>query len=92
MDPDRLPLVMFLLVGLVVVAVIGLATGSWLWFGVALAVHVIASAIVIPGAVRSAQTGTEADERSQALDREAGQAVRGEPRTVESELEALKRE
>jgi hypothetical protein len=84
---------MFAFVGLVVCAVIGMATGSWIWFGVALAAHLIASAIVISSSVKSAQTGTEADPESERLDRIAGDAVADDrPRNVESELEALKRE
>jgi len=83
---------MFALVGLVVVAVIGIATGSWVWFGVALTVHIIASAIVLTGAFRSARAGDEADPRSQRLDREAGEVVGESPRNVETELEALKQQ
>jgi hypothetical protein len=92
MNPDRLPLIIFALIGLVVVAVIGLATGSWIWFGVALAVHLIASAVVISGSFKSAQTGEESDPRSERLDRMADNAVGDGPRNVETELEALKRE
>ena len=92
MNPDRLPLVMLALGGLVVVLIVGLATGSWVWFAVALLVHLVASAIVIWGSVRSARTGTEADSRSEELEEIAAQATRGRKRTIESELEALKRE
>jgi membrane protein implicated in regulation of membrane protease activity len=86
-----MPILAFLFGGLVIVAIVGMATGSWLWFGIALAVHTIASAIVIPSAFRTAQSGTEADRRSQALERRAGEAVGAGPRNVETELEALKR-
>lgn len=92
MDPNRLPFVMFVLMGLVIVAIIGLATGSWVWFAVALAVHLVGSAIVIGGSVRGAQAGSEADAKSQRLDRMADDAVGDRPRTIENELEALKRE
>ena len=92
MNPDRLPLLMFALVGLVVVAVVGMATGSWVWFGVALAVHLVASFFVISGSFKSARTGSETDRESEALDRRAGEAVGDRPRNVETELEALKRE
>lgn len=92
MRPDRLPLLMFVFAGLVVCAVIGLATGSWVWFAIALAVHLIGTAIVLTGAFRSAQAGSEADEVSEQLDRRADDAVGDRPRNVETELEALKRE
>jgi hypothetical protein len=92
MNPDRLPLLMFLFIGLVIVAVVGMSTGSWLWFGVALAAHLIASAIVLTGAFRSAQTGDEADAHAQDLDHRADDAVGEGPRNVETELEALKRQ
>jgi hypothetical protein len=92
MNPDRLPLLMFVFIGLVIVAVIGMATGSWIWFGVALAAHLIASGIVLTGAFRSAQTGDEADAHSADLDRRADDAVGERPRNVETELEALKRQ
>jgi hypothetical protein len=81
------------LAGLVIVVVIGMVTGSWLWFAVALAVHLIASFFVISGSIKSAQTGTMADRDSEALERKAGEAVDDdEPRNVQTELEALKRE
>jgi hypothetical protein len=92
MNPDRLPLLMFVLAGLVIVAVVGMSTGSWVWFGIALAVHLIASFFVISGSIKSARTGTDADDRSAALDRKAGEAVGNRPRNVETEVEALKRE
>src|SRR5436190_23314347 len=92
MNPDRLPLLMFALVGLVVVAVIGMATGSWVWFGIALAVHLVASFFVISGSIRSAQFGTEADSESRELERKAHEAAGGERRGEQAELEALKRE
>ena len=87
-----MPTLLFVFGGLVVVAVVGMATGSWLWFGIALAVHAIASAIVIPGAFRAVRSGSEADRHSQALDRRAGEAVGDRPRNIENELEALKGE
>jgi hypothetical protein len=92
MNPDRLPLLLFVLAGLVIVAVIGMATGSWVWFGVALAAHLVASFFVISGSIRSAEAGSEADARSQQLERRAAEAVGDRPRTIENELEALKRE
>lgn len=92
MNPDRLPLIMFAFAGLVIVAVVGMSTGSWLWFGVALAAHLIASAIVLTGAFRSAQTGEESDPVSEALERKAGEAVGDGPRNIQTELEALKRQ
>src|SRR3954454_16480515 len=92
MNPDRLPLLMFVLAGLVIVAVVGMATGSWIWFGVALAAHLVASFFVISGSIKSAQTGTQADAESEALERKAGDAVGRGPRNVETELEALKHE
>jgi len=82
---------MLVLAGLVIVAVIGMATGSWVWFGIALAIHLVASFFVISGSIRSAQYGTEADPESRELERkarEAGDGRRGE----QAELEALKRE
>lgn len=82
---------MFALAGLVVCAVIGMATGSWAWFGIALAVHLIGSAIVITNAVRSAQRGSEADESSEQLDEIAARAGGPGPRNQQAELEALKR-
>lgn len=92
MTPNRLPLLMFALAGLVVVAVIGMATGSWVFFAIALAVHALGTFVVVSGAFRSAQTGSEADARSDRLDRQAGEAVGGGPRNVETELEALKQQ
>jgi membrane protein implicated in regulation of membrane protease activity len=92
MTPDRLPLVMFLFLGLVVCAVIGLATASWWWFAVAAAVHLIGSTIVLTGAFRNARAGDAADPESRRLDRKAAEAVGDRPRNVETELEALKRE
>jgi hypothetical protein len=92
MTPNRLPLVMLVLAGLVIVAVIGMATGSWVWFGVALAVHLVASFFVISGSIRSAQFGTEADSESRELERKAHEAAGGERRGEQAELEALKRE
>jgi membrane protein implicated in regulation of membrane protease activity len=91
MTPNRLPLLMFLFIGLVVVAVVGMSTGSWLWFGIALAAHLIASTIVLTGAFRSSRTGEESDPHSEGLDRRAGEAVGDRPRNIETELEALKR-
>jgi hypothetical protein len=92
MTPDRLPLLLLALMGLVIVAVIGIATGSWAWFAIALAVHLIASFLVISGSIKIARSGPEPDPRSQALDRRARAAVGDRPRNVETELEALKRE
>lgn len=93
MNPNRLPLLMFVLAGLVVIAVIGMSTGSWVFFGVALAMHAIASFFVVRGAVRGAQTGSESNAESERLDDLAGEAVPdGQPRYVETEIEALKRE
>jgi membrane protein implicated in regulation of membrane protease activity len=92
MNLDRLPLLMFALLGLVIAAVIGMATGSWVWFGVAFAVHLVASFFVISSSIRTAQRGEESDPRSQRLDRMAGDAVGDRPRNVETELEGLKRE
>jgi hypothetical protein len=92
MTPNRLPLVMLVLAGLVIVAVIGMATGSWVWFGIALAVHLVASFFVISGSIRSAQYGTEADPESRELERKARDAAGDGPRGQEAELEALKRE
>jgi hypothetical protein len=92
MTPDRLPFLLFALMGLVLVAVIGIATGSWAWFAIALAVHLIASSFVISGSIKTARTGRAADPRSEALDRRARAAVGNRPRNVETELEALKRE
>lgn len=94
MNPDRLPFLLFGLMGLVVVAVIGITTGSWGWFAVALVVHLVASSFVIWKSMRTTQTGTESDRRSRELDRRARAAVAryDEPRNVETELEALKRQ
>jgi hypothetical protein len=93
MTPNRLPLVMFAFIGLVVVAVIGMLTASWVWFGIALAVHLIGTTIVMTGWARSAQGSEQADPESERLDRHARDAVPGDdPRNVETELEALKRE
>jgi membrane protein implicated in regulation of membrane protease activity len=92
MTPNKLPFLMIAAIGLVIVVLIGLATGSWLWFGIVLAVHLIASAIVLTGAFRSARTGNETDPRSERLDRRAHEAVGDKPGGLEAELEALKRE
>jgi hypothetical protein len=92
MTPNRLPLLMLLLAGLVIVAIVGMATGSWVWFGIALAVHLVGSFFVIKGSVRSAQYGTEADPESEELDRKAHEAGGGGRRDEQAELEALKRE
>ena len=92
MTPNRLPLVMFVLAGLVIVAIVGMASGSWVWFGIALAVHLVASFFVISGSIRSAQYGTEADPESRKLERKAHAAAGGERRGEQAELEALKRE
>lgn len=83
---------MFAAVGLVVVIVAGMATGSWVVFGIALAAHLIASAIVLKGAFKGVGEGGQADRRSEQLDERAGDAVGDGPRNVESEIEALKRE
>src|SRR4051794_8853739 len=90
MNPDRLPLLMFAFVGLVIVAVIGMSSGSWVWFFMALAVHLIASFFVFRHAIGSAQTGGEADKKSERLNRIAGDAVGKEQPGVNEELEALK--
>lgn len=93
MNANRLPLLMFVLVGLVVAAVVGMSSGSWVWFGVALAAHFVATVIVISGAVKSAREGSESNRESDRLDQLAADAVPdGQPRNVETEIEALKRE
>jgi hypothetical protein len=94
MTPNKLPLVMFAaLAGLVIVVVIGMLTASWLWFAVALAVQLVASYFVLSGSFKAAQSGSRADANSEALERKASDAVADdEPRNVETELEALKRE
>lgn len=93
MTRDRLPLVMFFGIALLVVVIAGLATGSWWVFGIALAVHLIMSAIVFTNSARTAGRGDLHGPESQRLDREAASAVpSGRQRTLESELEALKRE
>jgi membrane protein implicated in regulation of membrane protease activity len=92
MTPNKLPFLMFAFIGLVVVVVIGMSTGSWVWFGIALAVHLIASAIVLTGAFRAARTGGEADPRSERLEQRAQDAVGNRRVSLEDELEALKRE
>jgi hypothetical protein len=83
---------MFVLAGLVIVAIVGMASGSWVWFGIALAVHLVASFFVISGSIRSAQYGTEADAESRDLEQKAHAAAGGERRGEQAELEALKRE
>jgi membrane protein implicated in regulation of membrane protease activity len=93
MKPDRLPLTMFaLMAGLVIVAVIVLATASWVWFAIAFLGFLIAVGIVLTGSVRSAQSGSEADRTSRELQRKANEAVGTPHHTPEAELEALKRE
>src|SRR3954454_1384819 len=92
MTPNKLPFLMFAFIGLVVVVIIGMSTGSWVWFGIALAVHLIASAIVLTGAFRSSRTGSESDEKSERLTRAGQEAAGSERPSLEDELEALKRE
>src|SRR6059058_101162 len=92
MNPDRLPLLMFIFVGLVVVVIVGMSTGSWTWFGIALAVHLIGSAIVLTGAFRSSRAGNESDDKSERLTRAAKDAAGNDRATLEDELEALKHE
>ena len=93
MTPNRLPFVMFAFMALVVVAAIGLLTASWVWFGVALAVHLIGSTIVLRGWAKNARGSEKGDPHSEALERRAHEAVPDDqPRNVETELEALKRE
>jgi hypothetical protein len=90
--PHVFPLIIFLLIGLVVVAVIGMSTGSWVAFGIALGVHLVGTAIVVTGQMRRATLGTEADESSKRL-ATAGRDAAGteNPNHVE-ELEALTHE
>ena len=92
MNPDRLPLVMFLFLGLVVCAVIGMLTVSWVWFAVGIVVLLIGSAVVLTSVARTARRGPATDPESERLDRVAGEAVGDGPRNVETELEALKHE
>ena len=90
---DRLPILMFLGVALVVVVVAGLATSSWWVFGIALAVHLITSAIVLTSSARTAGRGSLESPESERLATMARNAVpEGRPDTLENELEALKRE
>src|SRR3954451_22832413 len=92
MNPDQIPLLLFIFVGLVFVVIICMSSGSWAWFGAALAVHLIASSIVLTGAFRSARTGNESDEKSERLTRAGKEAAGNKRATLEDELEALKRE
>lgn len=93
MTKDRLPLLMFLGVALIVVLVAGMATGSWWVFGIALAAHLTVSAIVLTSSARTAQAGSLESDESERLHRIAREAVPpGRPDTLENELEALKRE
>src|SRR3954453_9805940 len=79
MGLNQLPLTIFVLLGLVVVTVVGLATGSWAVFGIVLALHVLATVIVVTAAVRTARHGTEGDADSRALERLAAEAERDDP-------------
>lgn len=93
MTGDRLPFLMFIAAGLVIVIIAGLATGSWWVFGIALAVHLIATAFVLTNSARTAQSGSLEGAEAERLERHAEEAVpKGKPHTLENELEALKRE
>src|SRR4051795_4541817 len=89
MGLNQLPLTIFVLLGLVVVTVVGLATGSWAVFGIVLALHVLATVIVVTAAVCTARHGTEGDADSRALERLAAEAERDDPQHHD-ELEAPK--
>jgi membrane protein implicated in regulation of membrane protease activity len=89
-NPNGMPFLMLALLGLVIVVLIGLATGSWLWFGIALAVHLIASAIVLTGWARTAESGGAADRESEQLEEVGRRAAGTERPDPVTELEALK--
>lgn len=90
MTPNRLPLVMFAATGLVIAAIVGFATESWIVFFIAVAIHAIASVVVIGGSLKATTTGPETDPHSEQLERKADAATGDGPRNVETELEALK--
>ena len=83
---------MFGFIGLVIVAVVGLLTASWVWFAIALMIHATGTTIVLRSTARATQTGTESDAESDRLARAAKRAAGRERASLEDELEALKHE
>src|SRR4051812_4421468 len=91
MTPNRLPILMFVVMGLVVVALIGVLAASWVWFAVATAIYGVGTGVFLLGWGKNARGSQQADPESQKLDRWADEAAGDRPRAPEAEVEALKR-